>query len=1232
MTPEHWQDLKHVLSAALEMEPDQRLAYLDRACAGDHSLRQEVESLLASGDSIRSSFLQSPPVLGSEQACAYDEAVRRRVESLLAHYEQASSRFLEEPALEMATKVLTEDRALPGEPLRHPAYSEGASAGERQLRPEVDQARRSAFAGLGRGAEFQGSDRFLVQHRLGAGGFGVVYQVYDREQEAVVALKTLPHAEGGPLYHFKREFRALADISHPNLVTLYELTSEGDQYFFTMELIQGTNFVDYVRKGTYRKRSDNSELTLPGGPARPQGSEYGTGDAASLVAAFDPYRLRASLRQLAEGVSALHAADKLHRDLKPSNVLVAADGRVVILDFGLIAEVASPALGESWQIVGTPAYMSPEQAAGSPVGEASDWYSFGVILYEALTGRLPFAGEVRQILSIKQRFDAPPPSNIAPEIPEDLNALCRELLRRDPQARPAGREILRRLQVADKSAAAIPAKARTMPGALFVGRAHHLAALDEAYQTVKQGHAATVFIHGSSGIGKTSLVQHFLRELRQREAVLVLEGRCYERESVPYKALDSVVDALTQCLKGLPLAEAAALMPDNTAALARLFPVLRRLEAVRRVRLEVADVADMRELRRRAFTALRELLARLAAKTHCVVFIDDLQWGDADSANLLEELTRPPTAPALLLIACYRQEEAETSPLLRALLGWQAKAGGAAEVRHLTVEEMTPSEARGLAVALTGLDGSSLSEAIARESKGNPFFINELALSRERFTEGQEILLDQVVQARVSQLPEPARRVLEVAAVAGEPIELDFAWRAAQLPTPEQAALVILRAGHLVRMRKTEGRDEIEMYHDRIREVVASKLDRESLRGHHGRLATVLEASGRANPETLLAHFQGAGDSDKARHYAVMAAEQAFAALAFERAARLYRITLDPGSCETVEAQRLRERLGDALTNAGRGGEAAEAYLAAAELMTGLEKLEMQRRGATQLLLSGRIDEGLAVARDVLQAVGVKLAKTMHRSLLRFLFWRARIRLRGLSFRERDASQISLEERLRIDTCFSVFQGLTMVDTFWSHEFHARNLLYSLRAGDCYRVARALASETGVYALPGRRHRERARKLLETATRLAERSGNPHAIGLATLESGVCAFGQGQWNDCRQRMDKAAATLRTSCTGVAWEIATSHMMGSVSLFFLGELKLLSERLPALLHEAESRGDLYQGTDLRSRLGHLPYLAADQSGGRPAREGVRRTQKGPYPVATTAFPPSALVGSDCALGD
>ena len=198
--------------------------------------------------------------------------------------------------------------------------------------------------------EFRGTSRFRIERRLGAGAFGVVYQAYDQEHNSVVALKTLHKADPGALFHLKREFRSLADISHPNLVTLHELHSEGDEWFIAMEYVDGSSFLHYVQgvdqSHTGTLAASTSRTLTRDLPVEPiaEATEETTGAEATPQGLMGPtpahmMPLRTALRQLAEGLSALHGAGKLHRDLKPSNVLVTADGRVVILDFGLVTDM-----------------------------------------------------------------------------------------------------------------------------------------------------------------------------------------------------------------------------------------------------------------------------------------------------------------------------------------------------------------------------------------------------------------------------------------------------------------------------------------------------------------------------------------------------------------------------------------------------------------------------------------------------------------------------------------------------------------------------------------------------------------------------------------------------------------------------------------------------------------------------------------------------------------------------
>ena len=300
------------------------------------------------------------------------------------------------------------------------------------------------------------SQRYLIERELGRGGMGVVYQAFDQERNARVALKALTQSDALNIYRLKNEFRQLSDLCHPNLIALHELCCDGDQWFFTMELIEGVTFDQYVGAGPHTPRqTDRAMHTTLAGRARLVRDASVTLSQPGIAGQYslprvrcDLTRLRSALQQLVAAIGALHDAGKLHRDIKPSNVLVTAEGRVVVLDFGLVsnstrieADAQDPDRTIGGSVFGTPAYMSPEQAVGEQITTSSDWYSVGCILFEALTGRLPFEGSVLQILKQKEELEPPPPSSIVSGVPEDLDQLCCTLLRRNAADRPPGDEV-----------------------------------------------------------------------------------------------------------------------------------------------------------------------------------------------------------------------------------------------------------------------------------------------------------------------------------------------------------------------------------------------------------------------------------------------------------------------------------------------------------------------------------------------------------------------------------------------------------------------------------------------------------------------------------------------------------------------------------------------------------------------------------------------------------------------
>jgi tetratricopeptide (TPR) repeat protein len=1011
---------------------------------------------------------------------------------------------------------------------------------------------------------------------------GSVHLVHDKQLGREVALKTLNPSGGTDLYRFKREFRVLADFMHPNLVTLHELISDGAMCFFTMEYVAGLPFDRYLLGAL------TSPATAPE-PATP-----------ASVPQPDPDRLLQSVRQLCVGVHAMHEAGCIHRDLKPSNVLVTEQGRVVILDFGLAKEVGRDTVSASG-LAGTPVYMAPEQALEKPCLPSADWYAVGIMIYEVLTGRCPFEGPIFDVLLRKQREDPPSPAQVNPRADGLLSDLCMQLIQRDEARRPKGAEILLRLGVSGDPGKLAPLR-RHAPVAgsatSVLGREQELNALSRAYAKMRSGQLAVAEIQGTSGIGKTCLIESFVADLQKEctatTAPLVLRGRCHERETLPFKALDNVVDGLSFRLANLHPDDQAYVLPDGILYLSEIFPVLRRLKLTDQKRYSLPPLCDAKELRNQAFVAFRELLAHLARMQPLVIFIDDLQWADLDSLALLNALSQQPGAPALLLVASSRKT-IDPSQAESQLATFTEQPG--AEIIRLG--PLSPENTRALVANLLHGDEVApairdrISEAAVREAGGNPFFAVELVhhlrtmvlpgRGLEASLDGRAFRLDGMILKRVGNLPEESRRMLQVIAVAGDPLPQQVIAGASGVTLGSEGwerGISALVEESLIRRAGRQGSDVAETYHDRIRETVVASLDKQTLRQVHAQLAHAVEQWDPKRTDMLARYWLGADDRERAKRYAREAAAEARTKLAFDRAAQLYQTAVELEANDGARADLLRA-LGECQSSTGRAIQAAGAYQHAAALSEPAQAARLRYLAADQLLRGGEIAQGLDVLAGVLKQAGLRMAAGPRRAALA-LTWRVmRLRLRGVDFVEKPASSISARDDHLLDVLWSASIGLSAVDTLRADELLLRYLMLALQTGDIRRVAQGFSALSGQLALLGGSRVGWAMRLASKAEVLARRSSDPATIGMASMCKALVRYFAGEFDAAANDLIAVEQYFLTHCHGMGWELATTRFFACFSLRYAGRIRELCERFDRYLADADRTGDRYLGTNLRT---------------------------------------------------
>jgi eukaryotic-like serine/threonine-protein kinase len=1047
--------------------------------------------------------------------------------------------------------------------------------------------------------------RFQLIRTLGVGGNGTVYEARELATNLRVALKQLHDHTGAALLRLKQEFRALSELSHPNVVQFLGLFEEQGRFFFTMEFVQGQSLLDHVRPGAGASGFAATERDLTFELSHDSGvRDRKRRPAEAHPGVLDVPRLRSALAQLGSGLIVLHSAGLVHRDVKPPNINVTADGRVVLLDFGLATSMSEAASGE---VAGTFAYMAPEQLLGMEIAPAADWYAFGIVVYEALTGRTPYAHQPIRNLLAESRGELLPPSHWVNGLPEDLCRLSVELLSFDARKRPDEASIARALGI-DVSTAQANASLRSrqhFQHEAFVARGHELSALRAALGRAREGGSPILWIEGESGIGKSSLLQHFTRDVATDPTVLLLSSRCYEREAVPFRGIDGLIDALARRLsnqlsRGVDLPP----LPVHAAYLHAVFPVMQAVPGFEGLGRPALFDVDPQEARLNAFRAIGQLLRSLSQVQTVLLVLDDVHWLDSESASLLLHVMSEQASNLMLVLT--------SRPVTRNLLSPLVETRE--DVTRLALNPLSTGESRELIAQLsrqTPLADRDC-DRIAETAEGYPLFIQELVVHGAH-TARPAATLTAAISARLGALDRGSRNLLCALSVASAPLRHDTARLAAGISSDRYPwVLSALRHENFVSFQALGEDDRVDIYHDRIREIVVHGLRLDERRSTHDGIAHAILATAPDELEALALHFAGAEKERQALSYALAAAERSLQKLGFENAASLFTLALRFETDPTARAQ-LELRLAQALANSGRGKESADAYLRAAPQLDELSAIEMRRRAGEQLLRSGHVEQGTQILFFMLRKLGLSVPRWDFMILLSLLWALLRIKLRGVTPRAR-SQPVSGHDRLRLDVCWTVATGLSVVHHLRATEFQARALLLALDAGDTERIVKSSALLGTTLGMAGGPTTKLAGELRVKARELAGRNPSDENAAWLELTDGVASMGDWKFADCEDLCRRAELTLRSRCTGAAWEIVTAQAFGLWSAAFRGNLRAAAARLPELMTSARSRGDRHAETSLILSPLHLVGLGADDAE-RVRRECERSMSEWPSRLAT-----------------
>jgi tetratricopeptide (TPR) repeat protein len=990
--------------------------------------------------------------------------------------------------------------------------------------------------------------RYQVKKFLGEGGKKKVYLVHDTliDRDVAFALIKTEKLDNTTRTRVTREARAMGRLGdHPNIVTIHDMGEHEGQPYIVIPVMPGGDVEGLIEKAPERR--------LP--------IEQAVGIAKAIC----------------RGLEYAHGKGIIHRDIKPGNVWLGADGTAKIGDFGLALAVDLSRLTQSGMMVGTVAYMPPEQAMGGKVTAKTDLYSLGAMLYEMVTGRPPFVGD-DSVAIIGQHINTPPvsPTWHRADLPPALETLILQLLEKDPEKRPeSAAVILQALEVIEAGKAKKePSKEAPAENPLyrrvFVGREPELKQLKSAFDGAISGQGALMMVMGEPGIGKTALCEQLSTYVTLRGG-RTLVGHCYEAGSLslPYLAF---VEALRSYVLSREVKDLREELGSGAADVARIISEIRE-----RLKIKLRPQKDPEEERYRLLQAVTGFLSNAANVQPMMVVLEDLHDADKGTLEMLTHVSRNLAGARLLIVGTYRDVEVDRSHPLSAAL---AELRRVSTYGRVLLRGLNADEVRRMLESITRESVPwGLAEAVHRQTEGNPLFVQEVVrylveeglITRKgggwRPTKDTPLEMSipeglrDVIGKRLSLLSPECNQLLSVASVIGREFALETlkavaginedvfvsalkeAVRLSVLEEHSQVGLVRYRFTHAF-FRQTLYEEMIAPQRLKLHQQVARSLETlyaKRLEGHATELAE------------HFSHSTDPADLKKAVEYGEMAAKRATDVYAYGEAVRLLeqvlkvQEVLDPEDkakrCDLLVA------LGDALILAGENQRVVNTE--APQALSLAEAIADNTRASRACMLAmrglGAYGTTLTTSPEAVQwaARADRYAEpdTIERA------WADAM----LGFVQRSGESSSPEGVAILSRALDLAHRLGDLETYW---FIASLWLWAVEAPQHDEERLHLAEELAEQSRHGVNfltltwvlwfimhtflefgQRRRAEDIMVEMRTLAERSGQPHLLILSMVNDSIMAIWDGRLEEAvaiRRRMLARAKELGISEFAAVW--------------------------------------------------------------------------------------------------